>query len=174
MSLCNRVHLHIVCAVALSCLYVSVSSFFFFWMWGIITSFICNNSFTYVLRIIILDISETAQEKGRGNYNGLWHVPSKQKEEIKSETSGCGSFLLPTSNLILPSTTYLLLASLISESQQCAVHVRLIEWKGLPPPVTPSPLLGLHFRKAARNSDCRSRTCMLWTIPTHMLCGRWS
>ena len=107
-------------------LYVSVSSFFFFWMWGrIITSFICNNYFMCVLHIIILDIRETAQEKGRGNNNGLSHAPSKRKEEIKSETSGCGSFLLPTSNLLLPSTVYPLLASLINESQQCAVHVQL-------------------------------------------------
>lgn len=100
-----------------------------------------------VSRVIILDICETAQEKWRGNNNGLLHAPSKSKEEIKSETSGCGSFLLPTSNLLLPSTVYLLLASLINESQQCAVHVQLTEWEGLPPPVTQFPLLGLHFRK---------------------------
>ena len=58
------------------------------------TSFICNNSFTYVLRIIILDVSETAREKTRDNNNGLSHVPSKRKEEIKSGTSGCGSFVV--------------------------------------------------------------------------------
>ena len=46
-------------------------------------SVICNNSFRYVLRIIILDVSETAQEKARGNNSGLLHVPSK------------GSLLLP-------------------------------------------------------------------------------
>ena len=45
-------------------------------------AFICNNSFTYVLRIIILDVGETAREKAR-------------KEEIKSGTSGCGSFVVP-------------------------------------------------------------------------------
>ena len=33
----------------------------------IMTSFICNNSFTCVLRIIILDVSERAREKARGN-----------------------------------------------------------------------------------------------------------
>ena len=56
------------------------------------TSFICNNSFTYVLHII-LDVSETARENARDNNNGLSHVPSKGKEEIKSGTSGCGSFV---------------------------------------------------------------------------------
>ena len=40
----------------------------------IMTSFICN--------------------KARGNNNGLSHVPSKW-EEIKSGTSGCGSFVVP-------------------------------------------------------------------------------
>ena len=59
------------------------------------TSFICNNSFTYVLRIIILDVSERAREKARGNKNGLSYVASKRKEEIKSGTSGCGSFVVP-------------------------------------------------------------------------------
>ena len=58
------------------------------------TSFIYN-SFTYVLRIIIFDVSETAREKARGNSNGLSHVPSNRKEEIKSGTSGCGSFVVP-------------------------------------------------------------------------------
>ena len=58
-------------------------------------SFICNNSFTYVLRIIILDVSETAREKARRNNNDLSHVPAKRKEEIKSGTAGCGSFVVP-------------------------------------------------------------------------------
>jgi len=31
----------------------------------------------------------------RGNSNSLSHVPSKRKEEIKSGTSGCGSFVVP-------------------------------------------------------------------------------
>ena len=39
--------------------------------------------------------SETAREKARGNVFGLSHVPSKGKEEIKSGTSGCGSFIVP-------------------------------------------------------------------------------
>ena len=30
----------------------------------------------------------------RCNSNGLLHVPSKRKEEIKSGTSGCGSFVV--------------------------------------------------------------------------------
>ena len=34
-------------------------------------------------------------EKARGNSNDLSYVPSKRKEEIKSGTSGCGSFVVP-------------------------------------------------------------------------------
>ena len=37
---------------------------------------------------------ETAREKARGNNNGPSHVPSKREEEIKSGTSGCGSFVV--------------------------------------------------------------------------------
>ena len=33
-------------------------------------------------------------EKRRGNNNDLSHVPSTRKEEIKSGTSGCGSFVV--------------------------------------------------------------------------------
>ena len=58
------------------------------------TLFICNNSFTYVLRIIILDVSERAREKARGNNNDLSHVPSKRKEKMKSRTSGWGLFVV--------------------------------------------------------------------------------
>ena len=90
-----------ICTLCLCCcplyitLSVSVSSFFLRWLWGrIMTSFICSNSFTYVLRIVILDVSETAREKARGNNNCLSHVPSKRKEEIKSGTSGCSSFVV--------------------------------------------------------------------------------
>ena len=35
------------------------------------------------------------QEKARGKNNDLSHVPSKRNEEIKSGTSGCGSFVVP-------------------------------------------------------------------------------
>ena len=50
-------------------------------------SFICNNSFTYVLHVI-LDITKRVREKVRGNNNSLSYVPSKRKE-IKSGTYGC-------------------------------------------------------------------------------------
>ena len=42
---------------------------------------------------VSIRLSETAQEKRRRNNNGLSHVPSKRKE-IKSGTSGCGSFVV--------------------------------------------------------------------------------
>ena len=35
------------------------------------------------------------REKARGKNNDLSHVPSKRNEEIKSGTSGCGSFVVP-------------------------------------------------------------------------------
>ena len=91
-----------ICTLCLCCctphvtLSISVSRFLFCWVWRrIMMSFICNNSFTYVLRIIILEVSKTVQEKARGNNNGLSHVPSNRKEEIKSGTFGCGSFVVP-------------------------------------------------------------------------------
>ena len=42
---------------------------------------------------VTISLSETEGEKARGENNGLSHVPSKIKEEIKSGTSGCGSFV---------------------------------------------------------------------------------
>ena len=55
--------------------------------------------FTYVLRVVVLDVTkrcgEIAREKTSGNTNGLSHVLSKRKEEIKPGTSGCGSFVVP-------------------------------------------------------------------------------
>ena len=48
--------------------------------------------------VLFLDVTkrhgERAREKGRGNNNDLSHVPSKIKEEIKSGTYGCGSFVV--------------------------------------------------------------------------------
>ena len=72
------------------------------------TSFICNNSFTYVLRIIILDVTARAREKARGNNNGLSHVRSKRKEELKSGSSQVVARLLfLISNLLLPFTVHI-------------------------------------------------------------------
>ena len=44
---------------------------------------------------VTIRLSETAREKARGNNNGLSHVTSKRKEEIKSGPSGCGAFVVP-------------------------------------------------------------------------------
>ena len=59
--------------------------------------FMCNNSFTCVLCVITLDISETVQEKARGNnYSlSLLCVHIKQKRRNKSGTFGCGLFVVP-------------------------------------------------------------------------------
>ena len=60
------------------------------------TPFISNNSFTYVLRIIILDLRESAREKARGNTNASrMYNQNGKKREIKSGISGCSSFVFP-------------------------------------------------------------------------------
>ena len=77
---CNRVHLHIVFVLLYSvCHFVSDSSFFF--LLGVWEVDYDGHLFVIVLlRIIILDVSERAREKARGNKNGLSYVPSKRKE----------------------------------------------------------------------------------------------
>ena len=80
------------------------------------TSFLCDDSFTYVLRIIILDVSETAREKARRNNNDLSHVPSDRQQEIKSGTSDCHWLvccsLLPTCYFHRPFTIKYLIGNL--------------------------------------------------------------
>ena len=44
---------------------------------------------------VTIGLSGTVREKARGNNNDLLYVPSKRKGEIKSGTSGCGSFVVP-------------------------------------------------------------------------------
>ena len=88
--MCNRVHLHVV-FVLLHVLRVSPCR----------CSFVCvRHSIFYVCVTccdldVTISLSETAREKARGNNNDLSYVPSKRKEEIKSGTSGCGSFVVP-------------------------------------------------------------------------------
>ena len=55
-------------------------------------------SFTYVLRVVILNVTkrrgERAREKARGNNtNGFSQIPSK-KEKNKTGISGCVSFVV--------------------------------------------------------------------------------
>ena len=73
--MCNRVHLHIV--LNSTCRSV-----------GVLSCMDVIRSFTYVLRVVILDVTkrrgERAREKARGNTNGLWHVPSKEKNKIRN------------------------------------------------------------------------------------------
>ena len=88
--LCNRVHLHSV-FVLLYVLCVSLCR----------CSFVCvRHSIFYVCVTccdldVTIRLTERAREKTRGNNNSFSHVPSKRKEEIKSGTSGCGSFVVP-------------------------------------------------------------------------------
>ena len=64
-------------------------------------SFVCvRHSIFYVCvaccdLYVTISLSEKAREKARWNNNDLSYVPSKRKEEIKSGTSGCGSFVVP-------------------------------------------------------------------------------
>ena len=55
-------------------------------------------SFTYVLRVVILDVTKRrgvkAREKARCNTNGLSQIPSKKEEEEKRGISGCGLFVV--------------------------------------------------------------------------------
>ena len=59
-------------------------------------------------------LSETAREEARGNDNGPSHVASKRKEEIKSGNSGCGSFVVPYFQPLLPPTVYKEVAGFVS------------------------------------------------------------
>ena len=76
----------------------NVTNFVFFCVW---TSFSCNNSFTYVLRAVILDITkshgQSAREKER-----RYQLPVVQT--IRKEYLAVARLLLPTSSLLLPST----------------------------------------------------------------------
>ena len=79
---------------------VSVTSFFFFecvrvcvrvCVGGggrlvIMTSFKCNHSCTYVLRVIILNVTEK-KKKARSDTNCLSYIPSEKKNKIG--ISGC-------------------------------------------------------------------------------------
>ena len=47
------------------------------------------------------------REEVRGKNNDLSHVPSKETEEIKSGTSGCGSFVFPYFQPATSSTDHL-------------------------------------------------------------------
>ena len=64
-------------------------------------SFVCVRHSIFYVCVTCCDLDvgirliERAREKARGNNNDPSHVPSKRKEEIKSGTSGCGSFVVP-------------------------------------------------------------------------------
>ena len=88
---CNRVHLHIV-FVLLYVLCVSLCR----------CSFMCVRHSIFYVCVTCCDLDVTMRrhckserEKARGNNNDLSYVASKRKEEIKSGTSGCGSFVVP-------------------------------------------------------------------------------
>ena len=54
-----------------------------------------------------------AREKARGDTNGISQIPSEEEEEeeIKQEYLAVARLFLPPSNLLLPSTVYILLGT---------------------------------------------------------------
>ena len=65
-------------------------------------SFVCVHHSIFYICVTCCDLDVTMRrhdkserEKARGNNNDLSYVPSERKEEIKSGTSGCGSFVVP-------------------------------------------------------------------------------
>ena len=65
-------------------------------------SFVCVRHSIFYVCVTCCDLDVTMRRhykservKARGKNNDLSHVPSKGKEEIKSGTSGCGSFVVP-------------------------------------------------------------------------------
>ena len=66
---------------------------------------------TYLLRAVVLDVTkrrgERVREKVRGDTNGLLQIPSKKKKKKREEFLAVAPLLLPTSNLLLPSTVYM-------------------------------------------------------------------
>ena len=93
---------------------VNVTSSFFFCVW---MSFTCNNSFMYLLHVIILD---TRASKG-DNTNCLLDIPSEEK--TKTEISGCGSFVFAyfqLASFIIPSTVYTCKKSCLYEHSCCS------------------------------------------------------
>ena len=101
MSVCNRVHLHIV-FVLLYVLCVSLCR----------CSFVCVRQSIFYVCVTCCDLHVTMRrhykeerEKARGNIYDLSYVPSKRKEEIKSGTLAVARLLFITSNLLLPPPT---------------------------------------------------------------------
>ena len=94
--MCNRVHLHIVFVLLYSvCRSVNVLS--------------CVDiiqSLMYVLRVIILDITErhgeSAQEKARDDTNSLSEITSEKKRRNKTGITGCG---LVVAGYVQPATS---------------------------------------------------------------------
>ena len=71
-------------------------------------SFICNNSFTYVLRIIILNVTERQSEiKREGITTASRMYRPKEKKKSNQEPLAVAHLLFLTSNLLLPSNVYI-------------------------------------------------------------------
>ena len=123
-SYCNWVHLHIVFVLLYSvCRSVSVLS--------------CVDiieSFTYVLRVVILDVTERrgVRESERRYQQPLAYTIKKRKvkkkeEEIKREYLAVARLLLllPTSNLLLPLTVYIIILIIIIMIWALTEHLSL-------------------------------------------------
>ena len=81
------------CALCLCCCTLCVSLSVFF---RVSTSFdLLRMCYVFWFRRHYKTEWESVGEKCERNNNDLSYIPSKRKEEIKSRTSGCGSFVVP-------------------------------------------------------------------------------
>ena len=103
-------HLHIVFVLLYSiCQFVSDTSFFSFWVCGKIRmSFNCNNSFTYVLHVIILDFTKkrVREQERKRKVTPMASHRYHLKRRIKQEYLAVAHLLLHTSNLLFTLTVY--------------------------------------------------------------------
>ena len=98
--MCNRVHLHIVFVL----LYSVCHSI------GVLSCVDVIQSFTYVLRVVILDVIKRRGERQRERNREAIPTAScmyHQKKRIKQEFLAVAGFLFITFNLVLPSVVYI-------------------------------------------------------------------
>ena len=125
------------------------------------------------------------REKARGKKNDLSHVPSKRNEEIKSGTSGCGSFVVPYFQPATSTTDHLQCLTLAFESEySCSAPPTLVcrDWLFSEvydcsdwwlSAVTDDCLLWLlsavtddccNWRVSAVTDNCVTDDCLLWLM----------
>ena len=146
----NQIVTECICTLCLCCCTLCVALSVFFCVW---------TSLNLLHRCYVLSFGchkkmwrEWAWAKVRGNSNSLSHVPSKRKEETKSETSGCGSFVVP---YFQPATSHCLFTKLsfhFVSDPFCCKQNALLTWN-LP---ADCPCWWVHCRYAFQTSGLDS------------------